>query len=366
MLFSNKCYYNKFYLTYVSVLFITIDIFLNKGVRELKRLDNSLRSPVIQLIGSSMAGLPVIRTYEREGIFTQRFFKVLDRHSVAQLVFRLSNRWFTFRMDFMAVMITVCITVLAVFTKGQVSTATAGLALATINGVCVFVPFIMRMKSELTSRLNSVERIMEYAYDLKSEAPREIEETKPIESWPVYGAIEIKDVKLRYRDNLPLVLHGITASIKAGEKIGIIGRTGAGKSSLISTLLRLAELESGIVEIDGVNIITIGLHTLRSAIAVIPQDPVLFQGTVRYYSDHYILDDRDVLSLSHSHPRTNTIIHALKHSVLVNKVERSIERFSEITRTPIISEKLLRNSIFVSDINVHAVECEVATLIQQT
>ncbi|KAB7499842.1 Multidrug resistance-associated protein 5, partial [Armadillidium nasatum] len=233
-----------------------------------------------------------------------------DNHSVALLVFRLSNRWFTYRMDLMATIVTFAISVICVFTKGHFSTAMAGLALATVNGVCGFIPFLMRMKSEFQSRLTSVERIIEYAYEIESEAPKEIEATKPPPSWPSEGGIIMEDVKLRYRPELPLVLHGITATIKPSEKIGIIGRTGAGKSSLISTLLRMVELESGTIKIDGIDISVIGLHTLRSSISVIPQDPVLFKGTIRYnldpFDDHS--DEAVWTALERAHLKTAVLL----------------------------------------------------------
>ncbi|MCL4122191.1 UNVERIFIED_CONTAM: hypothetical protein GTU68_014480, partial [Idotea baltica] len=159
---------------FVAALFIWIDYFLNSGVKELKRLDNTLKSPVIQHLAASVSGLSVIRTFDREKVFIQRFNKVLDKHSVALLVFRLSNRWFTYRMDVLATLVTLCITIICVFTKGHFSTAIAGLALASVNGVCGFIPFFMRMKVEFQSRLTSVERIFEYAYELEPEAPREI------------------------------------------------------------------------------------------------------------------------------------------------------------------------------------------------
>ncbi|KAB7497030.1 Multidrug resistance-associated protein 5 [Armadillidium nasatum] len=308
-------------------IFIWMDFFLNSGVRELKRLDNNLKSPVIQHLTASISGLSVIRTFDREKIFIQRFNTHLDNHSVALLVFRLSNRWFTYRMDLMATIVTFAISVICVFTKGHFSTAMAGLALATVNGVCGFIPFLMRMKSEFQSRLTSVERIIEYAYEIESEAPKEIEATKPPPSWPSEGGIIMEDVKLRYRPELPLVLHGITATIKPSEKIGIIGRTGAGKSSLISTLLRMVELESGTIKIDGIDISVIGLHTLRSSISVIPQDPVLFKGTIRYnldpFDDHS--DEAVWTALERAHLKTAVNKLTLK---LQSEVEAAGENFS--------------------------------------
>ncbi|XP_064086924.1 ATP-binding cassette sub-family C member 5-like isoform X2 [Macrobrachium nipponense] len=354
-------------LVLIAILFAGIDIFLNVGVRELKRLDNVLKSPVTQHISSSVSGISVIRTFDRESLFLSRMYKYLDQHSVALLVFRLSNRWFTYRMDIMAVMITFAITGICVFTKGSVSTALAGLALSTVNGVCVFIPFLMRMKSEFQSRITSVERIIEYAYDLKSEAPCEIKETQPPPDWPKTGAIELKEVKLRYRPELPLVLHGISASIRDGEKIGIIGRTGAGKSSLISTLLRLSELDSGSVFVDGIDISTIGLHVLRSSISVIPQDPVLFHGSIRYNLDPFDRHSDDAVWQALERSHLKAVVQKQEHG-LMSMVEAAGENFSVGERQLIcLTRALLRNSkILLLDEATASVDVETDHLIQTT
>lgn len=354
-------------LVVIVILFIVVDVFLNAGVRELKRLDNTLKSPVTQHIGSSISGLSVIRAFDKERLFINRMYKLLDKHSSSLLVFRLSNRWFTYRMDFMAICVTVAVTVICVFTKGLVSTALAGLALSTVNGVCVFIPFLMRMKSEFQSRVTSVERIVEYAYDLPSEAPREIPSSQPAEGWPSSGTLELKDVKLRYRPDLPLVLHGISASIKDGEKIGIVGRTGAGKSSLISTLLRMSELDSGSVIVDGVDISKIGLHTLRSNISVIPQDPVLFQGSIRYNLDPFEEHSDDAVWQALERSHLKDVVTKQEHS-LHSKVEAAGENFSVGERQLIcLTRALLRNSkILLLDEATASVDIETDHLIQTT
>ncbi|XP_076037140.1 ATP-binding cassette sub-family C member 5-like isoform X2 [Oratosquilla oratoria] len=354
-------------LAVIAVLFIILDVFLNAGVRELKRLDNTLKSPVIQFIGSTISGLTVIRTYDREGLFTRRFYANVDRHSAALLVFRLSNRWFTFRMDLMTIIVTVAMAIISVYTKGVVSTAAAGLALSTINGICGYVPFLMRMKSEFSSRITSAERIIEYAYGLPSEAPRENPALELPSPWPCGGAISMKEVKMRYREDLPLVLHGINAEIRAGEKVGIIGRTGAGKSSLMSTLLRMAELDSGSIIIDGIDISQVGLHTLRSAISVIPQDPVLFQGTIRYNLDPFDehSDTKVWEALEQSHLKN--LVQRQEYG-LCTKVEAAGENFSIGERQLIcLTRALLRNSkILLLDEATASVDVETDHLIQET
>lgn len=170
--------------------------------------------------------------------------------------------------------------------KDHVPPAVAGLVMVNVFQTATFVPFVMNLKATLVAFINSLARNFEYT-NLQQEAPAIVECNRPSPDWPQRGGIQFRNVSFRYRPELPLVLRGISVDIVGGERVGIVGRTGAGKSSLISTLLRLTELDGGNLIIDGVDISDIGLKDLRSAIAVIPQDPVLFQGTVRYNIDPF-------------------------------------------------------------------------------
>jgi ABC-type multidrug transport system fused ATPase/permease subunit len=178
----------------------------------------------------------------------------------------------------------------------------AGLAISLALTSTQSLNWSVRMSSDLESQMVSVERIKSYSTIEQEPAHYEDEipsSVSPLlrerELWPVSGAIQFVDVKMRYRDGLPLVLRGLQLSIRGSEKIGIVGRTGAGKSSILVCLMRLVELSSGTILIDNQDISSLPLHTLRSKIAVIPQDPVLFSGSLRsnldpfgYYSDHQL------------------------------------------------------------------------------
>jgi len=270
----------------IFLLFLLLDFTMNSGILEAKKLDNMLKSPVIHHITSSMSGVTIIRGFGKEEVFKARFNQHLNKHMAADSLFRLAQRWFMWRMDTLALLTITLAATVTVATKGSASTATAGVALAIIFQACTFIPFLMKLKTDLRARITSVERVMEYV-DLPQEAAHQIPGKKPPSSWPDRGHVTMSGVNFRYRPNLPLVLSGISVDIGGGMKVGIVGRTGAGKSSLISTLLRLVELEAGTITVDGVNISEIGLADLRSAVAVIPQDPVLFQGTIRYNIDPF-------------------------------------------------------------------------------
>jgi ABC-type multidrug transport system fused ATPase/permease subunit len=133
--------------------------------------------------------------------------------------------------------------------------------------------------------MNATERIHHYGTQLEEEAPLHLGDVR--KTWPEHGEIIFNHVQMRYREGLPLVLKDLNMHVAAGERIGVVGRTGAGKSSIMSTLFRLVEISGGSITIDGVDISTIGLHDLRSKLAIIPQDPTLFKGTIRSNLDPF-------------------------------------------------------------------------------
>lgn len=176
----------------------------------------------------------------------------------------------------------------------------------------------MLISSEIESNIVSVERIKEYG-ETPQEAAWEIEKTEPPKDWPL-GKIEFVDYKVRYREGLELVLHGLDFVVERGEKIGICGRTGAGKSSLTLSLFRIIEAAHGKIVIDGVDISTIGLGTLRSKLTIIPQDPVLFSGTLKFNLDPFDrYNDEDIWRvLEHAHLKTfvaSEFVHSSRGSL---------------------------------------------------
>jgi len=202
------------------------------------------------------------------------------------------------------------VSMLAVGTRFSVSPAQTGVVLAYILSVQQAFGWMVRQSAEVENDMNSVERVLHYATEVEQEARNEIPEKKPAAPWPSQGQIEMKDVVLKYRPGLPVVIKGISMKVQAGEKIGIVGRTGAGKSSIMSALFRLVELTSGSILIDGVDISEIGLADLRSGLAIIPQDPLLFSGTLRTNLDPFNLAD------------DATLWDALRRSYLVESTKR--------------------------------------------
>ncbi|KAK1227693.1 hypothetical protein PQX77_009318 [Marasmius sp. AFHP31] len=256
-------------VTVIAAVFIAIFYnyfasFYRASSREVKRLDALLRSLLYAHFAESMNGLPTIRSY-------------LEVPS-----------WLAIRLDALGACLVFCVATFAVVGVEGISPAQVGLVLSYCSTITQLCAIVTRQSAEVENYMNSVERVIHYSNGehVEQEPPHHIPETQPAPDWPSQGAIVLERVGLRYRPDLPRVLNDVSVSIRGGEKIGIVGRTGAGKSSLVLTLLRMVEFE-GSIRIDGVDISTIGLRDLRTKLAIIPQDPTLFSGTVRTTLDPF-------------------------------------------------------------------------------
>ncbi|KAL5218368.1 hypothetical protein ABZP36_019052 [Zizania latifolia] len=253
--------------------------------RELTRILSVQKSPVIHLFSESIAGAATIRGFGQEKRFMKRNLYLLDCFARPLFSSLAAIEWLCLRMELLSTFVfAFCMAILVSFPPGTIEPSMAGLAVTYGLNLNARMSRWILSFCKLENRIISVERIYQYC-KLPSEAPLLIENCRPPSSWPENGKIELVDLKVRYKDDLPLVLHGISCMFPGGKKIGIVGRTGSGKSTLIQALFRLIEPTGGKIIIDDIDISGIGLHDLRSRLSIIPQDPTLFEGTVRMNLD---------------------------------------------------------------------------------
>ncbi|KAM8876676.1 ATP-binding cassette sub-family C member 3 isoform 1-T1 [Synchiropus picturatus] len=270
--------------------------------RQLKRLESVSRSPIYSHFSESLTGASVIRAYSRHPAFVLMSDAKVDENQKSYYPGVVSNRWLGVRIEFIGNCIVLFAAVFAVIGKESLNPGLVGLSLSYALQVTMSLNWMVRMTSDLENNIVAVERVKEYS-ETQTEAPWEVEDKRPPPDWPTLGNVEFHQYSVRYREGLDLVLKSLTLSVKGGEKIGIVGRTGAGKSSMTLSLFRLLEAAAGEISIDDVKIAEIGLHDLRSKLTIIPQEPVLFSGTLRMNLDPFgkYTDEEVWKALQHSH-----------------------------------------------------------------
>ncbi|CAK7267015.1 ATP-binding cassette transporter yor1 [Sporothrix epigloea] len=288
-------FFHYFAIALVPLLFIFFfaTSFYRASAREIKRFEAVLRSNVFAKFGEGLSGVACIRAYGLREYFLTDLRKAIDDMNSAYYLTFSNQRWLSMRLDMIGNLLVFTTGILVVTSRFNVPPSIGGLVLSYILAMVQVIQFTVRQLAEVENGMNAVERIQYYGQQLEEEAPMHTVEVR--KSWPEKGEIVFDDVEMRYRAGLPLVLRGLKMHVKGGERIGIVGRTGAGKSSIMSTLFRLVELSSGRITIDGIDIATIGLHDLRSRLSIIPQDPTLFRGTVRSNLDPF--DEHNDLEL---------------------------------------------------------------------
>lgn len=267
------------------VLFILAAGYYRASAREVKRFESIMRSNLFAKFSEGLSGVSSIRAYGLQKRFVDELRVSIDDMNGAYYLTFSNQRWLSVRLDLIGNLLVFTVGILVVTSRFSVNPSIGGLVLSYILSIVQMLQFGVRQLAEVENGMNAVERLRYYGTELEEEAPLHTVEVRP--SWPEKGEIVFDDVQMRYRENLPLVLQGLSMHVRGGERIGIVGRTGAGKSSIMSTLFRLVEISGGSITIDGLNISTIGLHDLRSRLAIIPQDPTLFRGTVRSNLDPF-------------------------------------------------------------------------------
>lgn len=287
-------------------IYALLQRFFHRTALELKRLDSISKSPIYAHFSETLGGLSTLRAYGKQNASRAENMKMIDINQRAYFAYIACNRWFSLYLEITGSLVIFATSIFSVVYRNSIFSGRIGLTLTYALQVTGILGFTVRSITELEGQMTSVERANYYSHDLPQERPSviEYEEGKgPGTEWPESGQIEVNDVHMRYREGLDLVLKGVNLSIKGGEKIGIVGRTGSGKSSMMIALLRMVEVCDGSIVIDGLNLSELGLDDIRKKITIIPQDPVVFSGTIRFnldpFSEHTDVELWEALEKSH-------------------------------------------------------------------
>ncbi|KAJ3541459.1 hypothetical protein NM208_g4600 [Fusarium decemcellulare] len=249
--------------------------------RPLKRLESNAKSPVFELFNTTLRGISTIRAFRKAQTYLAQMHSNLDAWAMTTFYIALANRWMSFRMALIAALFSIAVGVVIIVSP--IDAALAGLALSFVLDFSESLRWTIRCYGDMELEMNSMERVVEYM-TLKTEP---LSGERPSAAWPTSGTLELKNLEVGYAPTLPPVLKGLSFKINHNERIGVVGRTGAGKSSLTLALFRFLEARSGSIIIDGIDISKIRLSDLRSRLSIIPQSPILFSGTVRSNLDPF-------------------------------------------------------------------------------
>ncbi|XP_048451624.1 ATP-binding cassette sub-family C member 8-like [Rhincodon typus] len=271
------------------VLYYFLQMYFRASSRELQRLDSITKSPVFAHFSETLGGLTTIRAYRHEDNFFQQILNKIDYNTIAYLYLNTVNRWLGIRLDFIGTSIVFASALCSLLTAtlGYLQAGLVGLAILYALKMSTYLNWCIREFADMEMQMNAVERVNHYT-TLPSE--QQLKESQigtgsNLTNWPQSGAIEFNEVSVRYDEKLDPVLHKLTLKINPGTKVGICGRTGSGKSSLVLTLLRIVDNFEGCIKVDGLDISSVTLDHLRQSISIIPQDPILFNGTIRFNLD---------------------------------------------------------------------------------
>ncbi|XP_077258461.1 multidrug-Resistance like Protein 1 isoform X5 [Temnothorax americanus] len=350
----------------IGAIYYFIQRFYVATSRQLKRLESVSRSPIYSHFSESVTGAQIIRAYGVQEQFIHESENRVDFNQVCYFPSIIANRWLAVRLEMVGNLIIFFAALFAVLSRNTMSSGLVGLSVSYALQITQTLNWLVRMTSDVETNIVAVERIKEYG-ETAQEAPWKNTEYTPPKEWPKHGRVDFKNFKVRYREGLDLVLNGLTFSVLGGEKIGIVGRTGAGKSSLTLSLFRIIEAAHGKILIDDIDISKLGLHDLRSRLTIIPQDPVLFSGTLRINLDPFDCHSDEEIWRALEHAHLKSFIENLPNALL-HEVSESGENLSVGQRQLIcLARALLRKTkVLILDEATAAVDLETDDLIQTT
>ncbi|KDO20299.1 hypothetical protein SPRG_14434 [Saprolegnia parasitica CBS 223.65] len=328
-------------------LYYMIGRFYIAPARDVERLSKVASSPMLQWVAETIDGAVVVRAFGHEHRFAAHHAATVDHCNTTVLVRQVLQQWLLLQTQLLSALLVLVITAALIGLRDTLSPGWIGIVFNYALGIPGSLQYLIQDSSDLEIAMVGPERIIEYT-QIPPEAPRVIPGAVSTQSWPSQGAITFENVSFRYKENDPLVLKDVSVALRGREKVGIVGRTGAGKSSLTMALFRINELAAGSISIDGINCASVGLKTLRESIAIIPQNPVLFKGTLRQYLDPFDqFQDDDLWNVL----RKVNLVERIEKDGLSSDVEENGENFSVGERQMLCMARalLLRAKVVVMD-----------------
>ena len=269
----------------VIIMAVKLQRYYLASSKELMRINGTTKSLVANHLGESIAGAVTIRAFKQEDRFFAKSLELIDNNASPSFHCFAATEWLTQRLEIMgAAILSSSALVITLLPAANYSPGALGMLLSYGLSLNMLFLFSIQNQCSLANQIISVERLSQYM-GIVSEAPYIMKQNQPPDAWPSVGKIELEGLEIKYNQDASPLLHGITCTFQGGDKIGIVGRTGSGKTSLINAIFRLVEPSGGKIIIDDYDITEMGLHDLRSRIGVIPQDPILFYGSIRYNLD---------------------------------------------------------------------------------
>ncbi|KAI9597297.1 hypothetical protein BDF19DRAFT_436473 [Syncephalis fuscata] len=355
----------------IGIIYVLATQYYLKASRSIKRIESVSRSPFLSKITETLRGVVTIRAFGTQQWFMSQISECIDTMNRPVYLLTMSTQWMLNLIGWIAAFVVLLVGVFIIIYHNSIDASTAGFILTYALMFSESASYAVQNYSKIEITMNAVERVIEYS-QVEQELPEIIESYRPPDEWPMHGNLSVEHLFVRYALHLSPVIRDVTFNIYPGERVGVVGRTGAGKSTLSAALFRFVEPMAGKIIIDNIDISQIGLHDLRSRLTIIPQDMVLFSGTIRTNLDPFSQHDDHIiwnaLRRCHLVSRNDEATRPINLGHLDAPVTENGDNLSQGQRQLLaLARALLRNSkIIIMDEATASIDFDTDLLVQQT